>query len=235
VLHVHVVKSRAAQSDEGDPQLAEAVDNGGVHGIVDEHADTVKAVSQLHGIFVELGFKILKLHVLLATEAIEGGLVVVLGIKKCDLHGFFSFISGLYLAKSGGLYKYTEAEFLDNTNANEQLFALPVGTRKLGVDYDGNAYALTDNTITKFVARTAWSSVEFPLDKQAVYSSTEQKVTSFAFGVENNATYLLYNGSYLLSTPDLNLPTVNALPTQNASESIFSSNSATVEVVKTNP
>lgn len=141
----------------------------------------------------------------------------------------------LYLAKSGSLYKYTETEFLDATTANEPLFALPVGAKKLSVDYDGNVYALTNNTLTKFTAKTSWSSVEFSLNKQAVFSSAEQKVTSFTFGVENNYTYLLYNGSYLLCTPDLDLPTVNALPTETADEDIFSATSATVEVVKTLP
>lgn len=141
----------------------------------------------------------------------------------------------LYVAKSGSLYKYTESEFLDNTNANEPLFALPVGAQRLAVDYDGNVYALTGNTLTKFVAKTAWSSVEFSLSKAAVYSSAEQRVTAFAFGVEDNAAYLLYNGSYILSTPDLNLPTVKGLPTESSADEIFSSASATVEVVKTSP
>ena len=141
----------------------------------------------------------------------------------------------LYVAKSGNLYKYTEEEFLDATIDNSPLFALPANVKKLGLDYDCNVYVLTDDTLTKYVASTAWSTVEFSLKKSAVYSETPSKATSFTFGVEENATYILYDNSYILSTPDLALPTVNALPTENSHADIFSKESAIVSIVQTKP
>ena len=141
----------------------------------------------------------------------------------------------LYVAKSGSLYKYTEIEFLDATIDNSPLFALPANVEKLGLDYDCNIYVLTDDTLTKYVASTAWSTVEFSLKKSAVYSETPSKVTSFTFGVEENATYILYDNSYILSTPDLALPTVNALTTENSHADIFSKQSAQVSIVQTKP
>ena len=141
----------------------------------------------------------------------------------------------LYVAKSGSLYKYTEEEFLDATIDNSPLFTLPANVEKLGLDYDCNVYLLTDDTLTKYVASTAWSTVEFSLKKSAVYSETPSKVTSFTFGVEENATYILYDNSYILSTPDLALPTVNALTTENSHADIFSKESAIVSIVQTKP
>ena len=96
VLHVHVVEARAAQGDELDPQLAEAVDDGGIDGIVDEHADPVVPRGQLHGVLAQLGFKIFEFYLLLGTEMLKGGLVVGFGVKKCDLH-MVSFLWGFQI------------------------------------------------------------------------------------------------------------------------------------------
>ena len=100
VLHVHVVEARAAQGDELDPQLAEAVNDGGVDGIVDEHADPVVARGQLYRVLAQLGLKIFDLYPLLTAEAIKGGLVVVFCVEKCDLHmvSFLWEISNLGLS-----------------------------------------------------------------------------------------------------------------------------------------
>ena len=141
----------------------------------------------------------------------------------------------LYVAKSGSLYQYTESEFLDATVDNSPLFVMPIGAEKLAVDYDGNVYVLTNNLLTKFVKSTAWSTVEFSLEKSAVYSETPSNVTAFSFGVEENNTYILYDNSYILSTNDLDLPTVNAIQTQNSHQDIFSQASAQVCVVQTKP
>ena len=139
----------------------------------------------------------------------------------------------LYVAKSGNLYKYTEAEFLDPTAADTQLFTMPMNAEKLSVDYDGNVYILTGDTLTKYVAMNGWSTVEFSLAKQAVYSETQPSVTSITFGVEENSTYVLYDGNYVLSTTDLNLPTVNTIVTETSHQDIFSEICAKVEIVQT--
>ena len=58
-------------------------------------------------------------------------------------------------------------------------------------------------------------------------------LTAFAFGVENNATYLLFNGNFLVQTTAFHLPTVKNIPVDNADESIFAEEEANFEIVKT--
>ena len=56
--------------------------------------------------------------------------------------------------------------------------------------------------------------------------TTETALTSFAFGIERNATYLLFDGNYIVQTARLDLPTVNTVPVQNADDGVFDNASA---------
>jgi hypothetical protein len=58
-----------------------------------------------------------------------------------------------------------------------------------------------------------------------VYSSTAT-VQSFAFGIEDNVTYLLYQENYLATTDLLNLPTVKNIAVDGADEGVFAKESA---------
>ena len=59
VFHVNVVKARTAERNELNAHLAKAVYNRGIHGVVYENANTVKAVRKLNRILVKLCLKIL--------------------------------------------------------------------------------------------------------------------------------------------------------------------------------
>ena len=54
----------------------------------------------------------------------------------------------------------------------------------------------------------------------------ETALTSFAFGIEDNAAYLLFDGNYIAQTARLNLPTVNTVPVQDADDDVFDGESA---------
>jgi hypothetical protein len=75
--------------------------------------------------------------------------------------------------------------------------------------------------------------VEYSLAKSPVYSESPTNVTSFTFGVEQNRAYILYDNSFVLSTPDLGLPTVTKLLTENSHADVFSQECAQVSIVQT--
>ena len=135
----------------------------------------------------------------------------------------------LYVGAGTELYRFTEAEFISETSGGEKLLSeLPVSATKLAVDYKKTVYALCENKILRFDE----NKTAFDLAKSLVYSQTAQTpVNSFAFGVEENAAYLLYNGNFLIQTDELNLPTVKNIPVNKADESIFAKKEAVFSVV----
>lgn len=140
----------------------------------------------------------------------------------------------IYVAYTdNAVYRFTESEFIDATKSGEQLVGvLPANTKKFAVDYEQNLYALYEKTLQKISADG--STEEIPLSKSLVYSQdADTLVTSFAFSIEENKTYIIYDGNFAVCTPDLRLPTVNTITVSDADEEIFSENSATFEIVKT--
>lgn len=135
----------------------------------------------------------------------------------------------LYVLCGSDLYRFTEEEFLLADSDGEKISAsIPAQTKQISIDYHQNVYALANNQIYYFGET---ESVYKP-DKSLVYSQTaETPLTAFAFGVEENTTYLLYNGNFLVSTADLSLPTLKEIAVDNADEQIFSETSAAVQVV----
>lgn len=140
----------------------------------------------------------------------------------------------LYVAYSdNSVYKFTESQFTDAAQAGEQLsIVLPSAATKFAVDYEQSFYALSTGEIIKIDSSNA--QTPYSMTKDLVYSqSSSTELTSFAFGVENNETYLLYDKNFIVATKDLDLPTVNSIEVGNADDEIFSENSATFEIVKT--
>ncbi len=132
----------------------------------------------------------------------------------------------LYVAYQNSVYTYTEQDFATATLSKKSLTeALPEGTEKLCADYDRNLYALKGNVLYKFVASadktTYTESGSFSLSNAPVYDASA-KATSFALSVEENQTYILYNGTYLVRTTSLQLPTVKNIPVGEAATQIFS-------------
>ena len=139
----------------------------------------------------------------------------------------------LYVARANEVYKFTQDDYTNREKSGERICTLPQDTKKIAVDYAGNVYALTDNEIVK-IEKTQ-TQTHIPLTKNLVYSKTAPELISFVFGVEENETYLLYDGNYLVKTPDLQLPTVKTIAVENADEQIFDAESATFTVVETKP
>ena len=85
-LGIHIVKARAPQCDDPHAQIIKFVYNLLIHRVVDEHAHTVKALRQLHGVLAELRLKILDFNIRPGGMLVKAGLVVGFRIKKCKLH-----------------------------------------------------------------------------------------------------------------------------------------------------
>lgn len=137
----------------------------------------------------------------------------------------------LYVAcTDGGVYRYTEAEFTDPEKSGIKAASIPPSAEQLLVDYEGTVYALYENEL--YAGETGLT--KYPLGKTAAYTqTTDTKLRSVAFGVESREAYLLYEGDFIVKTYDLPLPTVNAIPTADVDESIFSEGEAPFSIVTT--
>ena len=83
---IHIVEARAPQCDDPNAQIIKFVYDLLIHRVVDEHAHTVKALCQLHGVLAESRLKILDLNVRSGNMLVKAGLVVGFRIKKCKFH-----------------------------------------------------------------------------------------------------------------------------------------------------
>ena len=137
----------------------------------------------------------------------------------------------LYILSGCDVYRFTESEFTSSNEAGEKVCEnLPVATTKLAVDYDGTVYALTESALYR------GDGTEFSFDEPLVYYEDENAkpaIHSFAIGVEENETYLLCEGNYLIKSSALNLPTVKTIKVNGADEKIFENASAEFTVVQT--
>ncbi len=139
-----------------------------------------------------------------------------------------------YLYVAGGnnaynVYRFTEESFLNPENLEgEQLpgVTLPANTEKIMIDYDGGVYALVNGKIQK-----ANQTEPYALNDPLVYSKTAT-VQSFAFGIEDNVTYVLYEENYLAKTTLLDLPTVKNIPVNNVDADVFNNQPTTAELVR---
>ncbi len=140
----------------------------------------------------------------------------------------------LYIKSGAYAYVFDEATFmLAEGNGEKIIDDLPVETKKISVDYEGNFYALHEG-VSKYQKQTNGTFTQSAIDvsERFVYGNSPT-FTSFAFGIEQNATYMLCNGNYIFQTNKLALPTVTEIPVENADERIFAEEEATFEIVKT--
>ena len=143
-------------------------------------------------------------------------------LLTADAYGY------LYVAGGGSVYKYSEEQFFLDAEREKVCEDFPTGADKMLVDYAGNLYALKDGELLKIGGEA------YPLNTPLVYTQTA-RLRSFAFGIEENVTYLLYDEDYLATTTLLDLPTVQKIAVNGADESIFAKESATFHVVETKP
>lgn len=148
-----------------------------------------------------------------------------------DANGF------LYILNDETVYRYTEKSFLSPTEEGVKLCKIPAATKKLAVDYSGNLYALAEDTMYVYTAQAdgqyALHSTTV-LDESFVYGGAHTPL-SFAFGIEENATYILYQGDYLTVSVGFTLPTVKTILAEGLAGEIFSNDEAKFSIVQTLP
>lgn len=155
------------------------------------------------------------------------------GVKKTTTHAPKLLTSDaygyLYIASGNSVYQLSETQFLSKIDDgwHEVSDALPDHAKKILVDYDQNFYALADGKVQKL------GEEAYDLNTPLVYSPTAT-ISSFAFGIEENQTYILYEENYMAKTTALELSTVKTISVGENDENIFDVTlSATTEVYKT--
>ena len=151
-----------------------------------------------------------------------------------DVYGNFYVIAG------NNVHKFTEEELLLPTVFGKEILSqLPAQPEKIIIDLNENVYVLKDRQMHVY-AYTATTDVYedtatiVPLSAQLVYGQTETTtVNSLAFNVYENAAYVLYDGNLVTSTPRLQLPTVQEIPTNAVEQTIFAEGNAEFKVVET--
>ena len=137
----------------------------------------------------------------------------------------------LYILSGSDVFVFTEATFTSPIEPGEKVCEnLPTSTTKLSIDYNGTIYALANDALYR------GDGTIFDFDDTLVYYNDPNAtpiLTSFAFGVEENETYILCEGNYLVQSTALSLPTVKTINVQGADERIFENASAEFSVVKT--
>lgn len=134
----------------------------------------------------------------------------------------------LYVVGGGSVYRYDETQFFADAQRDEVCDDFPTGATKISVDYAGNVYALKNGVLQKIGDKT------YSLNTPLVYTD-DAKICSFAFGIEENITYVLYDENYIATTALLDLPTVKKIAVNGADEIIFSKENAVFEVVESKP
>lgn len=142
-------------------------------------------------------------------------------LLTADAYGY------LYIVSGNSVYRFDETSFLSPDDfENTPIASVPANTEKIMVDYDGGVYALADGKLQKSDQKTPYG-----LNEPLVYSDSAT-VQSFAFGIEDNVTYVLYKENYLAKTSLLDLPTVKNIPVNGIDTQIFDQSTANVEIVK---
>ena len=141
----------------------------------------------------------------------------------------------LYLLSNGTIYSYTEESFLAPKEEGVKLCeGIPTEVIELSVDYAGNLYALSNAALYVYAPQAEGGyalQTTKTFDENLVYGG-DNKALSFAFGIEENAAYFLYEDNYLTVTDGLSLPTIKNIPTEQISDNLFSENEPTFTLVE---
>lgn len=201
---------------------------GGLLAVFDEFRGAIKGAASVYGkhYLVTEGF------VYTLSQNLESGEWQTLTTQRNSFYPklFAADVYGnLYVLQNNGVYAFTESELTDAEKAGRLVCPLSLAhAEKLAVDYHRNVYALANGKIYK--NGDTQNAVDFNVP--LVYADGVS-VTAFIFGVEENQTYLLCDGNYLIRSERLELPTVKTIPVNGADEIIFSAASAEFSVVET--
>lgn len=130
---------------------------------------------------------------------------------------------------SGELYRFTEKELVSPSSTGTKVADGLQNTTEISVDYNGNLYALSNGTVTKYAqdGQTQSFTPDYGLVKD-----DNPKVISFAFGVDSPYTYFLYEGNYVVKSDELQIDTVKELEISEATRKIFDPNNRDFTLVE---
>ncbi len=141
----------------------------------------------------------------------------------------------LYIAyDNNAVYRFTEKELFTPEASGTKILEGVQAPEKLAVDYETAIYALQNGTITKYTLNgngAYETNATYTPDYGLVYD-TAPVLCSFAFGMDEESTYLLYDGDYLVKTDELQIPKVNPIPVGNAAERIFGEGNTEFSIVQ---
>lgn len=130
-------------------------------------------------------------------------------------------------------YRYTEKELLSADARGQKVLEGLQSPQKISVDYETDLYALVDGTIYEY-SQNEGGMYELESSYTPNYhlvNDNSPSLASFAFGLDTEFTYLLYEGDYIVKTDELKIPAVNPIPVGNAAELIFGDTHQDFEVV----
>ncbi len=140
----------------------------------------------------------------------------------------------LYIAyDNDAVYRFSEKELFTPEASGTKILEGVQAPKKLAVDYETSIYALQGGTLTKYSqTNNAYEVREtYTPDYELVYDHAPA-LCSFAFGVDEEFSYFLYAGDYLVKSNELKIPKVNPIPVGSAAERIFGENTEGYELVQ---
>ena len=130
---------------------------------------------------------------------------------------------------SGELYRFTEKE-LTSPSATGTVVANGLqNATKIAVDYNGNLYALSNGSVTKYSQDGQTQSL---IPSYGLVKDDNPNVISFTFGVDSPYTYFLYEGNYVVKSDELQIGTVKELEISEATRKIFDRNNRDFTLVE---
>lgn len=115
--------------------------------------------------------------------------------------------------EGGAVYRYTPSEFQSSGNGTH-VCSFSSDVSQISVDFDGNVYGLSGNTIYRSDGNS------YSTDSDGMLYGADNTVSDFAFGYEHGTVYLVYE-NYILSTESVDVPNLNNLDTGDAYQIIF--------------
>ena len=120
--------------------------------------------------------------------------------------------------------RYTAAEFMAASAAGATVHTFQSAVTDIAVDFDGNVYGLSDNTLL------CSDGARYFLDAGDCVFGADAAPVDFAFGYETGTVYFVYD-DYILSTEATGLPHLGALETGDAYRTLFEESADADDVV----
>ncbi len=126
------------------------------------------------------------------------------------------------------VYRFTEKELLNPESRGQKILEKLRFPEKISVDYETDLYALVDGKILEYSqSEGGMYTLRATYDPDyGLVKDEEPHAISFAFGLENEFAYVLYEGDYIVKTDELHIPAVNPIPVGDAAELVFGESKA---------